>query len=103
MGKGHTLGRIRDQIPGHEGILHPHMPHGDTVTNRDRRKYDRSSSCHRHAKFHCFYYFINIHVPWHNLIIGADDTHQRLLQFLFCHSQCIEQGTLWCSLHPLLY
>ena len=45
------------------------MSHGNSITYCDRWEYNWCSTCHSNSKFYCIYDLVNIHMPWHDLII----------------------------------
>ena len=94
MRQRHTFCGIRDQIAGHQRILHTDMPHGNAVTDRDRRKHHRYAACLRHAKLYGVHDFIQIHMSWHNLVVGTDNTHHGLLHLLLRKSESIKQTSV---------
>ena len=75
MGHCHTLCRICNQISCYERILHSYMPHGNSITHCDCREHNRCSTSHSNAQLNCFYYLIQIHMPWYDLIIRTDNTY----------------------------
>ena len=79
------------------------MPHGNPVTDSDCRNHNRGSSRHRHTHFNCLSDLIQIHMPWHNLIVGTDYAHKRSVQFLLRHSQSMKQRTVGRLLASLCY
>ena len=99
----HTFCGICDQISCNERIFHTDMSHCDTVTDCDRRKYDRNTACFRYAKFYGVYDLIQIHMPRNDLIVRAYNTDHRLFHFLFGKAKCIEQTSVWSLLHSLFY
>ena len=103
MGDGHTLGRVGNQVPCYQRILHADMAHGNAVADRNGRENHRGSSRHGHAQLDGFHDFIQVHMTRHNLVIGTDDSHQRLFHLLLGHSQCVKQGPVGCLLHTGFY
>ena len=101
MGHSQRLGGIRNQVSGHQGILHSDMSHGDAVADRNRRNHDRCPACHRDSHLDCFRDLIQIHMPRHDLVVGADHTYQGPLQFFLRISKRVEQGTVGRLLYPL--
>ena len=97
----HSLCRIGDQVAGDQRIFHSDMPHGNPVAYGDGRKYDRRSSCHGDSHLHCLYDLIQVHVSRNDLIIRADNSHQRAVHLFFRQSQRVEQRTVRGLLHPL--
>ena len=82
MRQRHTFRRVGDQIPCHQGILHADMPHSNTVADCNSRKYNRHAAGFSHTQSHRVHNFIQIHMSGHNLVVGADDAHHRLLHLL---------------------
>ena len=74
MGHRHRFCGISDQVTGYQGIFHSDMSHGDTVTDRNRRKHDRRTACHGNSLFYCINDFIQIHMTGNDLVIRAYDT-----------------------------
>ena len=99
----HRFCGICNQIPCHQRIFHADMSHSDTITYRNRRKYDRRPASHSYALLHCIYNFIQIHMPRNNFIMRTDNSHQRPFHLLFCHAQRVKQGTVRSLLHSLFY
>ena len=102
MCQRHTFGRICDQITGNQGIFHADMSHSDTITDCDRRKYNRCAASHRYTQLHGIYNLVQVHVSRNNLIIRTYDTDERFVHLLFRHTECIKQRTVRCLLHPFL-
>ena len=71
MGDSHTLRGICNQVSGNQRIFHADMSHGNTITYRDCRKYNRYATCFRNAEFYGVYNFINIHMARNNFIVGT--------------------------------
>ncbi|GFI29358.1 hypothetical protein IMSAGC013_00744 [Lachnospiraceae bacterium] len=71
MSQRHTFRGIRNQITGNQGIFHAGMPHGNSVTNCNGRKYHRNAAGLCYPQLHCIYNFIQIHMPRNDFIIGA--------------------------------
>ena len=103
MCQRHTFGGICDQITGNQGIFHADMTHSDTITDCDRRKYNRCSASHRYTQLHGIYNLVQVHVSRNNLIIRTYDTDERFVHLLFRHTECIKQRTVRCLLHPFSY
>ena len=101
MRKRHALGGICDQVTGHQRILHAGVAHGDAVANSDCRKYHRCAASHGNAQLDSLDDFVNVHVSRYDLVIRGNDADQRTLHLFFCHSQCIEQGTLRCFVNTV--
>ena len=103
MCQRHTFCGIRDQIPRDKRIFHADMPHRDTVTDCDRRKYHRHAASLCNAEFYRGGDLIQIHVAGHDLIVGTDDPDHRFAHFFLCKAQCIEQTSVRSLLHSLFY
>ena len=103
MGKSHAFRGIRNQIPGHKGIFHADMPHSNAVAYRNSRKDHRHAPCLGYPKLYRLHNFIQIHMPWHNLIIGTDNAHHRLFHLLFRKPQGVKQAPVGCLLHTAFY
>ncbi len=103
MRHGHGFRGVRDQVPGHKRVFHSLMAHGDSVTDRDRRKFPRYTACHGDSEFHCFRDLIKVHMSRNNFIIGVHNSHQRPFHFLFGQTQRAEQRTVRCFLHAVFY
>ena len=102
MGQRHTLCGIRNQIPGHQGILHADMPHGNTIADSNGREHHRSTAGHGNAQLHGIHNLIQVHMARNYLIIGTYNTHQRLSHLFLCHTKSIKQGPVGCLLHTCL-
>ena len=102
MGQRHTLRGIRNQIPGHQGILHADMPHGNTIADSNGREHHRSTAGHGNAQLHGIHNLIQVHMARNYLIIGTYNTHQRLSHLFLCHTKSIKQGPVGCLLHTCL-
>ena len=88
---GNSLDGIRNEFTAREGIFHPRMPHGNTVTNTDRRKFNRRSTSCCHSKFHGFRNCIQMKVPRDNLVERIANSDQRFSQILRTISVGMEQ------------
>ena len=86
--------RIRDQVSCHERIFHPDMSHRDAVADCDRRYHDRRASRHRDSHLHCLCDLIQVHMPRHDLIVGADHSDQRPVQLFLGHPKRIKQRSV---------
>ena len=93
----HCFHTVRNQLTGCKRIFHTDMSHGDTIAHTDGRHHNRGTAGHADSRLDRFCDFIQMKMPRNNLGIGADHTDQRLIQFFFCQSQCIEQRTLRCT------
>ena len=103
MCQRHTFGGICDQITGNQRVFHADMSHSDTITDCDRRKYNRCAASHRYPQLHGIYNLVQVHVSRNNLIIRTYDTDKRFVHLLFRHTECIKQRTVRCLLHPFSY
>ena len=102
MGQRHTLRGIRNQIPGHQGILHADMSHGNTVADSNGREHHRGAAGHGNAQLHGIHNLIQVHMARNYLIIGTNNTHQRLSHLFLCHTKSIKQGPVGRLLHTCL-
>ena len=59
---------VRNQLTACKGVFHPRMPHRNSITNADRRKFNRRSTCGCHAKLHSFRNRIQMKVPRNDLV-----------------------------------
>ena len=89
--QSHGFRGIRNQVSGYQRIFHADMSHGDPVAYGDGRKYDRRSACHGNPLLHCIYNLIQVHMPWHDLIIRTDNSNQRPLHLLRRQAQGVQQ------------
>ena len=103
MCKCHTLCRISDQVSGYQRVLHTYMSHGDSITDSNRRKYNRYTTCFCHAKLDSIYDLVKVHMSRNDLIVGAYNTDHGLLHFLFGKAKCIEQTSVRSLLHSFFY
>ena len=69
VGNCHTLRGIRDQIPGHQGIFHADMSHGDSIADCNRREYNRHTAGLGYAKLHSLHDLVQIHMARNDLIV----------------------------------
>ena len=99
----HTLGGIRDQVPGHQGILHAHVAHGDAVADRDGREHHRGAARHGHAQLHRFHDLIQVHVSGYNFIIRTHNAHHGLFHLFRRHAEGVEQGPVGRLLHTCFH
>ena len=102
MGQSHTLRGIRNQIPRDKRVFHPHMAHGDSVTDRYGAKNHRHAARLGYSKLYSLHNFIKIHMSRHNLIVGAYNAHHGLFHFLPGKSKGIEQASVGSLLHTAL-
>ena len=86
MGRDHGLGGVRDQVAGHQRILHAHVAHGDAIAHGNGREHNGRAASQPHTGLHSLYDFIQVHVTGHDLVPGADDAHQGAVHFLFGQS-----------------
>lgn len=100
VGHDHGLRGVGDQVPGHQGVLHSHVAHGDAVTDGDGREHDGCSSCRPDAGFDGLHDLVDVHMAGHDLVIGADHAHQRALDLLLRQAQGIQQAAVGGPLHP---
>ena len=103
MGHGHTFRAVTDQISCYQGIFHADVSHGDAVAYGDGGEYNGGAAGHGNAHFYRFHNFIQVHMPRNDFIIGADNTDEGTLSFLFRYSQRIKQTSVGCLLHSCFY
>ena len=103
VGHGHGFGRVGNQVPGHQGVLHTGMAHGDTVADGDGGKDNGGAASHGDTGLDGFDNLIQVHMSGDNVILGTDNAHQRAVQFLPGHAQGMEQGTVCGALGALGY
>ena len=94
VGQGHGLGGVGDQIPGHQGVLHSRVAHGDAVAHGDGGELHRGAPGSADACLHRLGDLVQVHVPGHDLVIGADHADEGALQLLLGVAQCVEQGAV---------
>ena len=61
------------------------MSHGDSVTDSNRGEYNRCSSCHSDAHFYRLHDLIQIHMSWHDLIVGAYNSYKWPFHLFLCN------------------
>ena len=101
MGHDHGFRGIGDQIPGHQGVFHTNMTHGDAVANSDGREHNRRASGGTDACLDGFGNFVNVHVAGNNLVIRADDAHQGPLNLFLRQAQCKEKAAVRGAFHAV--
>ena len=94
MGHDHGLGGIGDQVPGDQGVFHAHVAHGDAVAHGDGREFDGRAAGGADPGFHRLHDLVDIHVPGHDLVEGADHAHQGTFQLFFGKAQSVEQAAV---------
>ena len=99
VGGHHGLGGVGNEVPGDQGILHPHMAHGNAVTDRDGGEGHRGSPRRPDAGLDRLHNFIQVHVTGYNLIPGAHHPHQGPVQLLLGIAQGVEQGPVGGPFH----
>ena len=87
----HGFCGICDQISGNKGIFHSDMSHCNTITYCNSRENDRCTTSHGNTLFYSCYYFIQIHMTWHDFVIGTYNTYQRTFHLFFCKAKSIKQ------------
>ena len=103
MGQSHTLGGVGDQISRHQGILHSHMAHGDTVADRDGRKYHRDAPRLGNTHLYGVDNLIQVHMSRHDLIVGTHDSHHGFLHLFLGKSKGVKQAAVRRLLHAAFY
>ena len=86
----HTLCGIGNQVSCNKRILHTDMTHGNSVTDRNRRKFHRKTACFGNTHLHRLADFIQINMPRNNFVIGAHHPDHRLLHLFLCVAQGIK-------------
>ena len=99
MGDGHALRGVCDQVSCHQGIFHPHMTHGNSVTDCDGGKNHRHAAGLSHPQLHCVHNLIQVHMSGHDLVVGAHDTNHGLFHLLGRKSQRVKQASRRSLLH----
>ena len=99
VSNGHTFGGIRNQIPGHQGVLHADMTHGDAVTDSNGREHHGYTARFRHSQLHGIHDLVNVHVTGHNLIVRTDDAHHGFLHLLLGKTQSVKKTSGRSLLH----
>ena len=65
---GNGLNRIGDQLTAGKGVFHPCMPHCNSITHTDGRKFNRCAAGSSHAEFYGFRNRIEMKMTGNNLI-----------------------------------
>ena len=99
MGNGHCFGRVCNQVTRNEGILHPNVAHGNSVTNGNGREHDRCAACSRNPCLNGFCDFIKIHMPGNNFIVRTYHADQRAADLFVGKTERIEQAAVRCPLY----
>ena len=42
--------------------------------------------------------FVEIHMPWHDVVLRADNADQRLADFGVAKTECFQETALWCGI-----
>ncbi len=90
MGHEHGLHAVADQLAAGERVLHAHMTHGDAVAYADGGDEDGRTTGHLHTGLDGIGDLVQIHVPGHDLAVGAHYADERALQLLRGITQCVE-------------
>ena len=99
----HTLRGIGNQVSCNKRILHADVPHRNPVADRNGGKLYRETAGLRNPHFHRLRNLVQIHVPRHNFVVGANHTDHRLLHLFLGKSQGIHQTSVGRLLHALPY
>ena len=91
MGQGHCFNTVGDQFPGRQGIVHPDVAHGNSVTDADRRKLDRRPPGHRHTGLDRRRNLVQVHMSRDNLTFGVDNPDQRPVDLLLRQTQSFKK------------
>ena len=74
MSHCHCLCRVCDQISCYQRVFHSDVSHCDTVTDSDRREYDRCTASHCNTLFYGCYDLVKVHMARYDLIVGTYDS-----------------------------
>ena len=99
VGHDHGLRGIRDEVPGHQRILHPHMAHGDAVAHGDGRKHHRRAACGPDTGLYSLGDLVQPHVAGDDLVIGADHADEGPGKLLIGIAQRVKQAAVGRPLH----
>ena len=72
MSHCHCLCRVCNQISCYQRVFHSDVSHCDTVTDSDRREYDRCTASHCNPLFYGCYDLVKVHMARYDLIVGTD-------------------------------
>ena len=102
VGGDHGLGGVGDEVPGHQGVLHADVAHGDAVAHGNGGEDHRGAPGGPDAGLHGLHDLVQVHVAGHNLIPRTDDAHQGAAELLLGIPQGVQQGAVGGPLHPFL-
>ena len=74
MSHCHCLCRVCNQISCYQRVFHSDVSHCDTVTDSDRREYDRCTASHCNPLFYGCYDLVKVHMARYDLIVGTYDS-----------------------------
>ena len=103
MGNGHHLYGVCDQLAAAQHVFHPHVVHGDTVTDTDGSEFNRRSAGHIDTCFYRFYDFIQVRVPRNDLVGRVGNTDQRTFDFRIRVADGFKQRSVRRSFHSFFY
>ncbi len=103
VGHRHGLSGVGDQVPGDQGIFHPHMTHGDAVAHGDGGELHGGAAGRPDASLNGLGDLIQVHVAGDDLIIRADHADEGALQLLPGVAQGIEQRAVGGGGSPFFY
>ena len=103
MSHGHGFHTVCNQFTGGQGVLHTHVPHGDTITDTDSRNHNRCTAGHPYTRLYSFRHLIQVHMARHDFTVSRNHADQRTFQFFLGISHGIEQASHWSTFRAFCY
>ena len=101
VGQNHGLGGVRDQVTGHQGILHADVAHGDAIAHGDGGEHDGRAAGGADAVLYRLGDLVQVHMAGDDFIIGAHHAHQGAFQLLVGIAQGVQQALVGRALHAV--
>ena len=98
MRRCHGFRTVTDEFARNQGILHADVAHSQTVADGNGGKDDRNTAAESNALFDSVDDLVEIHVPWHDVVLRADNADQRFADFGVAKTECFQETALWCGI-----
>ena len=89
-----TFNTVGNKLACYKRIFHSLVSHRNSITDANRRKFNRSSASHSNASLNSLRNPVKFNMPRNKFIFCTNNTNQRLIQFLISITRSIKKRTV---------
>src|SRR3990172_2471424 len=94
-----SLNHICNQLAGWQAVVHPLMPHCNTIANARYAKEKWIASTCMHTLFNKTFKITHSSMAWNNVCKTCGNPYKWLIHFSFWDTCCIKKSPVWNALN----